>query len=169
LARGLLLRRRPGVAGGERLMAFGPGIKVSRPHRGAQLFFGERVMVGEHVKFYLDSPEARIEVGAYSGINRRAEICAKTMVRIGEGCAIGWDVCITDSDYHEFENSDRVSPITIGDNVWIGARAMVLKGVTIGDGAVIAAGAVITRDVPERTLVAGPRAEVVRHDVSWVL
>ena len=59
------------------------------------------------------------------------------------------------------------APVTIGDRVWIGCRATVLKGVTIGDGAVVAACSVVTRDVPPRALVAGNPARVVREDVTW--
>lgn len=51
----------------------------------------------------------------------------------------------------------------VGDNVWIGNRAIVLPGVTIGDGAVVGAGSVVTRDVPARTVVAGNPARVVRE------
>jgi maltose O-acetyltransferase len=54
-------------------------------------------------------------------------------------------------------------PVTIGAGVWVGARAMILPGVTIGDGAVIAAGAVVTKDVPANTVVAGVPATVVRE------
>jgi acetyltransferase-like isoleucine patch superfamily enzyme len=54
-----------------------------------------------------------------------------------------------------------------GNHVWIGMRAMILKGVTIGDGAVVAAGAVVTRDVPARALVGGVPARVLRNDVEW--
>ena len=59
------------------------------------------------------------------------------------------------------------APIVIGDHVWIGTNAIVLKGVTIGDGAVIAAGAVVTRDVPAHSLAAGVPARVIRSDVHW--
>jgi acetyltransferase-like isoleucine patch superfamily enzyme len=59
------------------------------------------------------------------------------------------------------------APVHIGSHVWIGARALILKGVRIGDGAVVAAGSVVTRDVPSRALVAGNPAQVIREDVSW--
>jgi acetyltransferase-like isoleucine patch superfamily enzyme len=57
--------------------------------------------------------------------------------------------------------------VRIGDHVWIGARAAVLKGVTIGDGAIVAAGAMVTHDVPARALVAGVPARLVREGVEW--
>lgn len=58
--------------------------------------------------------------------------------------------------------ADRPAPIRVGNGVWIGARAVVLPGVTLGDGAVVAAGAVVTRDVPPDTLVAGVPARSIR-------
>ena len=58
---------------------------------------------------------------------------------------------------------EYAKPITVGDNVWFGAGVQVLPGVTIGEGAVVAAGAVVTRDVPPRTLVAGVPAKVLKE------
>ncbi len=144
-------------------------IRLSAPCGGGRVVLGERVKLGRRIGLFLDSPEARIEIGSFSGINRRTEICAKAAVRIGQRCAIGWDVCITDTDYHEFEGTNRTEPVEIGDDVWIGSRATILKGVTIGSGAVIGAGAVITRDVPPRALVAAPPSGVVRENVSWAI
>ena len=61
------------------------------------------------------------------------------------------------------------APIVIGDNVWIGMGAMILKGVTIGEGSIIAAGAVVTKDVAPNTIVAGVPAKEIRKDVTWTL
>lgn len=58
-------------------------------------------------------------------------------------------------------------PISIGDHVWIGARSTILKGVSIGDGAVVAAGSLVTRDVPPGALVGGSPARMVRPKVEW--
>ena len=58
-------------------------------------------------------------------------------------------------------------PIEIGDHVWIGLRAIILKGVKIGNGSVIAAGAVVTRDVPPYSLVAGVPARVIKENIYW--
>jgi len=94
--------------------------------------------------------------------------CAKS-VTIGKGCAIARDVLIRDYDAHELLNTDHeiAKDVCIGEHVWIGTRAMILKGVTIGDGAVIAAGAVVTKDVPAKCLVAGVPAKVIRDNVEW--
>lgn len=89
-------------------------------------------------------------------------------ITIGKGVAIGPQVVIRDSDNHVVEGrGPMTAPIAIGDRVWIGQRAMILKGVTIGDGAIIAAGAVVTRDVPAGALVGGVPAKTIREGVKW--
>src|SRR5205814_260457 len=100
-------------------------------------------------------------------INRATSIVAFERVTIGSECAIADEVRIADGDYHRIDDRPLRAPVAIGDRVWIGLRAIVLKGVTIGDGAVVAASAVVTRDVPPATLVAGVPARVVREGVSW--
>ena len=88
-------------------------------------------------------------------------------ITIGDLCVFGEQVIIRDDDGHTLDDTPRTAPITIGNNVWVGARAMILKGVTIGDGAVVAAGSVVTKDVPGGTLVGGVPARVIRKDVTW--
>ena len=79
------------------------------------------------------------------------------------------NVTIMDSDFHHIESENHVmtKPVTIRDNVWIGNGATILKGVTIGEGSVIAAKSVVTRDVPPHTIVAGNPAKVIKEDISW--
>jgi acetyltransferase-like isoleucine patch superfamily enzyme len=88
-------------------------------------------------------------------------------ITIGRDCAIGWDVLLLDTHAHLIGDEPPGGPITIGDHVWIGARAIVLRGVTIGDGAIVGAGSTVTRDVPPATVVAGVPARVLREDVTW--
>ena len=88
-------------------------------------------------------------------------------IRIGHNCLIGPDVGIYTAG-HRLEPEGRTLdgyglPITIGNDVWIGGHSTVLPGVTIGDGAVIAAGSVVTKDVEPRTLLAGNPAKVKKH------
>ena len=96
-------------------------------------------------------------------------VCAAQRVTIGDDCLLGVDVLIADTDFHRVapegrrwrRDGVRTAPVEIGDNVFIGARAMVLKGVTIGEGAVVGAGSVVVDDVPAGAVVAGAPARVL--------
>lgn len=74
---------------------------------------------------------------------------------------------IRDNDAHTINGKFSKAAVVIGDHIWIGARAVVLKGVTIGDGAVISAGTVVTNDVPTYALVGGVPAKVIKKNVVW--
>ena len=100
-------------------------------------------------------------------INNDCEIRCAESITIGENVAIANQVVIHDHDSHEIEGTPSSDPIKIGNHVWIGMRAIILKGVTIGDGAVVAAGAIVTKDVPPNTVVAGVPAKVVKENVIW--
>jgi acetyltransferase-like isoleucine patch superfamily enzyme len=99
---------------------------------------------------------ATIRVGNGTYLNRGTEIVAGQSVVIGRDCKIARDVIIMDTDQHALPGAGLMfAPVEIGDRVWIGARAIVLKGVHIGQDSVVAAGAVVTHDVAPRTIVAG--------------
>lgn len=136
-----------------------------------------RVVLGDDVRIWSDIQQAKIfvgrgatlRVGANSRING-AHISVSTQVEIGRNVRIGPYAVIMDDDFHDaashFE-AGKTGAIRIGDDVWIAMGAMVLKGVTIGEGAAVAAGAVVTKDVPPFTLVAGIPAKAIkrlRHD-----
>src|SRR4051794_33699511 len=126
------------------------------------------VMVAEGVQINVGGG-GRVRVRDGTHINPNTRILCTDSIEIGERCAISWSVQIIDFDGHEIVNPPRPSkaPIRIGNDVWIGARATVLKGVEIGDGAIVAAGAVVTGPVPARALVAGNPARVIREHLSW--
>lgn len=100
-------------------------------------------------------------------INNNCEIRQPSSITIGENVAISSEVIIRDNDAHQINASCQKQHIIIGNHVWIGMRAIILKGVTVGDGAVIAAGAVVTHDVPANTLVGGVPARVIRENIEW--
>src|SRR4051794_16523530 len=101
-------------------------------------------------------------------INDNVRISCFRSITIGHDVHISECVLIRDSDNHEIAGASRATaPIVIGDHVWIGLRATILKGVTIGDGAFVAAGAMVTHDVPARCLVAGVPASIRRQNVEW--
>lgn len=97
----------------------------------------------------------------------RTQIRCKKEITIGNNVAIAREVLIMDSDAHPTSDRDMDRPVRIGDHVWIGSRATILKGVNIGDGAIVAAGSLVTKDVPPRTMVAGVPARIIKRDVEW--
>ena len=108
--------------------------------------------------------------------NSNVTVRCYNRITIGEGAAISHGVLIQDYDGHELfrydekgkaEKLSNTEPITIGKHVLIFANATILKGVNIGEGAVVAAGAVVTNDVPANTLVAGVPAHVVKRNMDW--
>lgn len=118
------------------------------------------------------SARAVLEIGEDTGISGAA-ICAAQSVRIGKRCLLGADCMIFDTDFHPLAAEGRryakpdwseiSRPVTIGDDVFIGAGAIVTKGVTIGDGAIVGAGAVVTRNVAAYTIVGGNPAVELRQ------
>jgi acetyltransferase-like isoleucine patch superfamily enzyme len=117
---------------------------------------------------------AVLTIGDGTFINEGSELHVGLRVTIGARCAIAGQVIIRDRDSHRLGSAgddaplvESLRPVSIGDHVWIGSRAIVLKGVSIGEGAVIAAGAVVTADVPSKSLVAGNPARVIREGVRW--
>lgn len=133
---------------------------------------GGRCSVEGEFRFFTGSsvivaPGAQLVLGS-GYLNNGASIVCFSSVTVGHDAAIGPDVYIRDSDSHAISGSSRshTQPIRIGDHVWIGSRATILKGVTIGDGAIVAAGAVVTKNVEPGTLVAGNPAKFVRH-ATW--
>ena len=111
-------------------------------------------------------PGAEIRFCKNSGASS-SMIIAHSAIHIGEGSLIGAGCLICDSDMHEVPLGSgkpvKCAPIRIGNHVFIGANCTILKGVTIGDGAVIGAGSVITGDIPPATLAAGQPARVIRE------
>lgn len=101
--------------------------------------------------------------------SRNLQIECRERITIGPGAAIGPDVIIRDNDGHPLTTEDHaaVRPVVIGRKVWIGGRSIILKGVTIGEGSIIAAGSVVTHDIPPNCIAAGAPAKVVRQGVSW--
>lgn len=114
------------------------------------------------------SPDSLISIGAGTAISNNVSIIAMGSIRIGQRCLIGEMVQIFDCDFHEIDPGQRkagvgpIEAVSIGDNVWIGSRAIVLKGITIGDNSVIAAGSIVTRSIPSNSLAVGVPARVIR-------
>lgn len=122
------------------------------------------IYTGCHVSV---SQEATLTLGQ-GYINNNVTIDCFDSITIGNDVVISKGVTIRDSDNHSINNSGPVSsPIVIEDKVWIGLNVTILKGVRIGSGAIVAAGAVVTKDVASNSLVGGVPAKVIKNKVSW--
>jgi tetrahydrodipicolinate N-succinyltransferase len=169
---------------GEALM-IGPGAHVGRARLMVRDPEGVSCSIGAESNvrgvMVLERAGAVIRIGNRSQVGGRSLLDASERIEIGDDVLVSFDVLITDNDSHSLRFSERAgdladwsagrkdwthvarAPVTIGDKCWIGARATLLKGVTIGEGAVVAAGSVVTRDVPPWTLAAGNPARAIRE------
>ena len=178
-----LLARRPPLWSlvGLRSRAIHPSARI-RPWqvaggRGCDLAIGEHSLIGGRIAF--DRPGGIVTIGARSQVGGSLLVCA-SRITIGDDVLISWDCTLDDHDSHSLDWSKRrgdhmdwmagrkdwthvaTAPVTVCDKAWIGVGVLILKGVTIGEGAVVAAGSVVTRDVAPWTLVAGNPARRIR-------
>jgi len=111
---------------------------------------------------------AKLNLGS-GYINRNVKIRCHQEISIGNNVAISENVTIWDSDAHQIltNESEMTQPVVIGDNVWIGNNVTILKGVNIGNGAIVAAGSLVNKNVPPGCLVAGVPAKVKKENVKW--
>lgn len=120
--------------------------------------------------------DAKLSLGS-GYMNHDCVIDCFSSITIGYGVVISERVVIRDSDNHAITSTENgelksgekpeAAPIVIQNHVWLGMNVVVLKGVTIGEGAIVAAGSVVTKDVPSHCLVAGVPAKVVKTNVTW--
>ena len=133
-----------------------------------------RMTIGDNVRLIstvaklelVSLPGGHLEIGNKVFVNYGTSLVSKVHLRIGDDCLIGSHVTVMDCDFHRVEDKgwdETGDEIVIDERVWIANRAMVLKGVRIGHDAVVAAGSVVTHDVPPRTLVAGVPAKIIRQ------
>ncbi len=146
--------------------------------RGNNLKIGNDSII--HANMNFEAVGGNIRIGDRCFIGRSNLVCYRN-IAIGDDVIMSWGITIVDHDSHSTNWSDRKndvrdwavgkkdwscvahSPVTIEDKVWIGFNASLLKGIRVGEGAVIAACSVVTRDVPPYSLVAGCPARVVRE------
>jgi len=150
---------------------FGRGVSLGREINllavdGGVLRLGDDTALG--LRTSIQAKGGQIYIGKDSFVGQGSIIVAHDRISIGAHALIAEYVTIRDQD-HEFEagkpaaaSGMRTSPILIGTNVWIGAKATITRGVTIGDNAVIAANSVVTRDVLANSVVGGAPARLIR-------
>lgn len=144
---------------------FGSGVKIERPWL---IKMGQRCVLQPSVWLNLVEDGAHVEIGNSVFIGRGTEIEASCRIEIGSDCLIGPGVYITDHN-HGMKNDQTMniqecvpSPVVIEEDVWIGARCILLPGVTVGKGAILGAGSVITKNVDAHSVVAGVPARFIR-------
>jgi acetyltransferase-like isoleucine patch superfamily enzyme len=166
--RGSVVRLLIKAAGG----ACGPGLRIERGfrlrrgfHKG--LSFGSNVYLGKNVTLDV-VVGARIVIGSNVTLTENIFISAAEQVTIGDHVLIGECTSIRDSN-HGFADRSRPmaiqpmvpNPVAIGNDVWIGRGSAILTGITIGDGAIVAANAVVNRDVAPSSIVGGVPAKLI--------
>lgn len=149
--------------------------------KGGQIYIGNKFSCNNKTKsnsigliqpcvFNISTSGSRIIIGNNVGISG-STINATTTITIGDNVLIGSGCLITDTDSHPLHWEDRLknnnvkiksAPIRIEDNVFIGARSIILKGVTIGEGSVVGAGSVVSQSVPPFVVVCGNPAKIVK-------
>lgn len=165
-ARKLVLRARyPGVSFGRRV-AIARGVRVS-VSGGAQIKVSDYVTIDRYATVTASGGSLQIGERSYIGVG--ACIVARESVKVGRGALIAEHVTIRDQD-HKFgpdcslvSCAFSVAPVTVGDNVWIGAKATITMGITIGDNSVVGANSVVTKSVPPGVVVVGVPARVIRQ------
>lgn len=139
-----------------------------------------KIKIGEHCRIggYLlvFSNGGKIEIGDYVMIPGGTNIWSMVDIKIGNRVMLSYNISIFDSNSHPVDPVQRhqhylnidadvhieKAPTLIGDDVWIGCNSIILKGVTIGSGSIVAAGSIVTKDVPEKSIVAGNPAKIVK-------
>lgn len=147
---------------------------------GGNIFIGEHVWIGEGTclaawdSYGQQTFTPRIDIHDNAIIGPFAHITAIDHITIGKGTLTGKYITITDNSHGCYETADNVigrpaerplfskGPVSIGENVWIGDKAVILPGVTIGDYAVIGANAVVTKDVPPFCVAGGNPARIIK-------
>jgi acetyltransferase-like isoleucine patch superfamily enzyme len=156
------------------------GIPIIDLSRGGRIIFYDRVKfiskslnnalgLNHQIVIRCLSQNAFIEIGSDTGLSG-VSICAQKKVKIGSVCLIGANVIIADTDFHPVKPEgrryaplpDNPKAVVIGDNVFLGANSIILKGVVIGENTVIGAGSVVVDDVPPNCVAVGNPAKVVR-------
>lgn len=140
----------------------GPNISIGHSFTAINTS-SQRVQIGVWGR---EAGQGRITLGNACLMSPGARISASDEIVLGDGCMLANGAYITDSDWHglydRINRAPEPTPVVLGDNVWIGDHATVLKGVRIGDNSVVAARSVVTSDVPDNVVVAGNPARVVK-------
>ena len=120
------------------------------------------------------SVEGDLIIGDNFQITAESSIVCQKAITIGNDVLISWDCLIMDTDYHNIYDSRKtklINPpreIAIGNKVWIGCRSLILKGSTIADGVIVAAGSIVTKSFAQRnSIIGGNPTRIIKNDIIW--
>lgn len=133
--------------------------------RNSRLTIGKKCNFRKFCQFrVLDN--GNVNIGDNVFMNTNVSVTCRSSISIGANSKIANNVVIIDHD-HDYRNNNvgyKSAEVTIGDSVWIGANAVILKGVTIGEHSVVAAGSVVNKDIPAFCVAAGVPAKVIKEN-----
>jgi acetyltransferase-like isoleucine patch superfamily enzyme len=136
----------------------------------AKAVFGKSISIGPGVKIIVKD-EGQLTIGDNTYFTSDMHLEVKKKITIGSDCAISWGVTIIDDDHHQvLSNGAATGPsagVKIGDHVWIGCNAIILKGTEIGNHCIIAAGSVVKGKFPDHVMIAGCPAKIVKQEITW--
>lgn len=149
------------------------GDVVIEIYDGATLIINGTVILGANVHLLVGQGATMMLGSKEKGrmtVSHNSEIIANQRVEIGSGCMFSWDVLVMDTNIHPIIEPPvpTHSPIIISDDVWLGSRSTILKGVKIEQGAIVGAASVVVKNIPSRTAVAGNPAKIVKEHVIWM-
>ena len=163
--RGVRLGRRPWILGFPDVkLASGSTIEIGNSASLFSVRWANPLRPARRLSLVTLRNEASIIIGNDVGISSSVISCSSS-IRIGDRTLIGADCIVTDTDFHSIplshDNPPRTQPVSIGSDVFVGTRCIILKGIEIGDGAVIGAGSVVTVNIPPNSVAAGNPARVI--------
>ena len=137
------------------------------------LYIGDNCVVN-NTSIILDNEGAEIRIGNKTSIAKAQIVSLEPYnIEIGEDCMLSYDIEIRNTDSHKIYDKNtnkRINEgngVSIGNHVWLGMRAIILKGVTIEDNSIVAGGSIVTKDVKVNTIVSGNPAKQIKENVYW--
>lgn len=137
------------------------------------LYIGNDCVVN-NTSIILDNENSEVRIGNKTSIAKAQIVSLEPyMIKIGEDCMLSYDIEIRNTDSHKIYDKttnkriNEGNSISIGNHVWLGMRAIILKGVNIEDNSIIAGGSIVTKDVKANTIVSGNPAKLIKENIYW--